>query len=378
MLLCSRDADFSAPDGPGQRHWASKAALRRARDEGGDGWVGCPAGRTAGAGRPQRRRAAGAGRVQRRAGLAGPGGRHGVRRPPAGPARGRRRRRPRPPAGIGRGRRGRRRPVPRPGPGPGRGGPGPGAHGSWRRTGGRRPRRPGTTRSPGLADQHQARAVLLGHTRDDQAESVLLGLLRGSGARALSGMAARRGIYRRPLLGLDRATTIAACAEAGLDPWADPHNNDPAYARVRARALLGELEARLGAGVRAGLARSAELLRADDEALAAWAERRLRPSPDRRPGREATAARLPGTRRAAGRDPQPRPASGRPARRCAGGRPDLGPASPPSTPSSWAGTARDRWTCRAASTGSGTVAGSSSPGTRRARTARTPSRSPEE
>jgi tRNA(Ile)-lysidine synthase len=123
------------------------------------------------------------------------------------------------------------------------------------------------------AAETPAAAVLLGHTRDDQAESVLLGLLRSSGGRALAGMARRRGVYRRPLLDLDRATTVAACAEAGLTPWSDPHNADPAYARARARALLAELEGRLGPGVRLGLARSADLLRADEEALAGWADR---------------------------------------------------------------------------------------------------------
>ncbi len=115
--------------------------------------------------------------------------------------------------------------------------------------------------------------MLLGHTADDQAESVLLGLLRGSGARSLAGMPRHRGPYRRPLLDLDRATTVAACAEAGLQPWDDPHNADPAYARARARTLLADLETRLGPGVRRGLARSAALLRADDEALSAWARR---------------------------------------------------------------------------------------------------------
>jgi tRNA(Ile)-lysidine synthase len=122
------------------------------------------------------------------------------------------------------------------------------------------------------ADRHGAAAVLLGHTRDDQAESVLLGLLRGSGARSLAGMASRRDRYRRPLLGLTRDTTGKACAEIGLEPWADPHNDDPAYARARARQLLRELEERLGDGVAPGLARSADLLRADDEALQAWAD----------------------------------------------------------------------------------------------------------
>lgn len=110
-------------------------------------------------------------------------------------------------------------------------------------------------------------AVLLGHTRDDQAEQVLLGLARGSGARSLSGMPARRGPYVRPLLGVARTTTVAACKEAGLTPWVDPHNSDPAYSRVRARALLLVLEAELGPGTVAALARSADLLREDADAL---------------------------------------------------------------------------------------------------------------
>ena len=110
-------------------------------------------------------------------------------------------------------------------------------------------------------------AVLLGHTRDDQAEQVLLGLARGSGARSLSGMPARRGPYVRPLLGLARATTVAACEAAGLTAWVDPHNSDPAYGRVRARALLPLLEAELGPGTVAALARSADLLREDADAL---------------------------------------------------------------------------------------------------------------
>jgi tRNA(Ile)-lysidine synthase len=110
-------------------------------------------------------------------------------------------------------------------------------------------------------------AVLLGHTRDDQAEQVLLGLARGSGARSLSGMPARRGPYVRPLLGLARATTAAACEAEGLTAWVDPHNSDPAYGRVRARALLPALETALGRGTVAALARSADLLRDDADAL---------------------------------------------------------------------------------------------------------------
>jgi len=126
-------------------------------------------------------------------------------------------------------------------------------------------------------------AVLLGHTRDDQAEQVLLGLARGSGARSLSGMPARRGPYVRPLLGVARSTTVAACAAEGLTAWLDPHNSDPAYGRVRARALLPVLEAGLGPGTVAALARSADLLREDADALddlAAQAREGLGPGQD--------------------------------------------------------------------------------------------------
>ena len=74
--------------------------------------------------------------------------------------------------------------------------------------------------------------VLLGHTLDDQAETVLLGLGRGSGPRSIAGMAASTPPYGRPLLGLRRADTEAACAAAGIQPWQDPHNADPAFVRV--------------------------------------------------------------------------------------------------------------------------------------------------
>ena len=118
-----------------------------------------------------------------------------------------------------------------------------------------------------VAERRGAVAILLGHTRDDQAEQVLLGLARGSGARSLAGMPARRGRLVRPFLGVARTTTAAACEAAGLKAWVDPHNSDPAYGRVRARALLPLLEAELGTGTIAALARSADLLREDADAL---------------------------------------------------------------------------------------------------------------
>ncbi|HMQ65769.1 MAG TPA: tRNA lysidine(34) synthetase TilS [Arachnia sp.] len=122
--------------------------------------------------------------------------------------------------------------------------------------------------------------VLLGHTLDDQAETVLLGLLRGSGARSLAGMAAVRGPFHRPLLGLRRSDTEAACRAWGVDWWADPMNEDPAFARVRARRALAELSEELGRDVAPALARTARLARADADLLDALADDAARPTPD--------------------------------------------------------------------------------------------------
>ncbi|MFW6091230.1 MAG: tRNA lysidine(34) synthetase TilS, partial [Actinomycetota bacterium] len=123
------------------------------------------------------------------------------------------------------------------------------------------------------ASRHGAAAVLLGQTRDDQAETVLLGLARGSGARSLAGMAPASGHYRRPLLDLPRET-VRSAVPAGLVPWEDPDNVDPAYARARVRhRVLPVLEAELGPGVAAALARTADLLRADADGLDEWADR---------------------------------------------------------------------------------------------------------
>jgi tRNA(Ile)-lysidine synthase len=118
------------------------------------------------------------------------------------------------------------------------------------------------------ADETGAAAILLGHTSDDQAETVLLGLARGSGARSLAGMPERSGRCLRPLLGIGRARTRAACAALGLEPWQDPQNADPAFARARVRhRLMPALEQELGPGVAQALARSARQLRADADYL---------------------------------------------------------------------------------------------------------------
>lgn len=116
-----------------------------------------------------------------------------------------------------------------------------------------------------------AECILLGHTRDDQAETVLLGLARGSGPRSLAGMPARRDSYRRPFLNLSRAVVRAAYPEAPV--WEDPHNHDPARARARVRhEVLPALELTLGPGVAEALARTAAQAQQDCDALDAWAD----------------------------------------------------------------------------------------------------------
>ena len=140
----------------------------------------------------------------------------------------------------------------------------------------------------GVAEALDAQ-VLLGHTLDDQAETVLLGLGRGSGARSIAGMAAVDGRYLRPLLGTRRATTAAACTSLGLPVWDDPHNRDPAFQRARLRhEVLPLLEDVLQGGVTEALARTGELLRDDLDALdhlaAAHLSQVVRPSSVDAPG----------------------------------------------------------------------------------------------
>ena len=124
-----------------------------------------------------------------------------------------------------------------------------------------------------VAAELDAKYVLLGHTRDDQAETVLLGLARGAGARSLSGMAELTGRYLRPLLGITRETMVQTCIDSELKVWNDPHNSEARFARVRVREqVLPVLEEQLGPGITEALARTADQLREDDEVLDHLAE----------------------------------------------------------------------------------------------------------
>lgn len=122
--------------------------------------------------------------------------------------------------------------------------------------------------------------ILTGHTMDDQAETVLLALARGSGARALSGIPARRGRIIRPFLSVRRKDTVAACQAQGLDPWMDPTNHadgGPRRSALRGKVMPALVDV-LGPGVVSGLARSAALLQADADELERQARTTMRKS----------------------------------------------------------------------------------------------------
>ena len=133
-----------------------------------------------------------------------------------------------------------------------------------------------TARYAALDAARAGMPVLLAHTLDDQAETVLLGLGRGSGARSIAGMRVADPPWYRPLLGLRRSQTHAACAELGIAAWDDPHNHDRRFTRVRLRReVLPLLEDVLGGGVAEALARTATALRSDGDLLDALADQAL-------------------------------------------------------------------------------------------------------
>jgi len=120
----------------------------------------------------------------------------------------------------------------------------------------------------GEAARVGAARIATGHTRTDQAETVLLRLARGAGARGLSAIPARRGRLIRPLLDRSRAEGLAFLARSGLAFRDDPSNATPRYARNRLRQRLWPLLLELNPAIEAALARTADLLREDERALA--------------------------------------------------------------------------------------------------------------
>jgi len=127
-----------------------------------------------------------------------------------------------------------------------------------------------------VAEETSAQAVLLGHTMDDQAETVILGLARGSGPSSISGMAQVSDLWWRPFLSLRRETTRQVCVDAGISWWDDPHNTDDRFLRPRVRhRVLDVMESELGPGVVEALSATAELVRADDDYLDALAAETL-------------------------------------------------------------------------------------------------------
>ncbi len=132
-----------------------------------------------------------------------------------------------------------------------------------------------------VVEQTGASAVLLAHTLDDQAETVLLGLARGSGTRSLAGIPRIRtenGVtYLRPLLEHTRAEIEEICVAEGLDPWHDPTNTDESLMRARVRhRIMPYLEQNLGGAVATSLARTAAIVGPDSEFLEASAREALR------------------------------------------------------------------------------------------------------
>ena len=126
-----------------------------------------------------------------------------------------------------------------------------------------------------FATKHNVALTMLGHTLDDQAETVLLGLARGSGAKSIAGMPTLSpdGKYLRPLLGITRKETVAYCEDVGLDYWSDPQNLDTKFSRVKVRLnVLPVLEEELGPGIASALSRTAEILQDDLEYLEAQAD----------------------------------------------------------------------------------------------------------
>ena len=114
--------------------------------------------------------------------------------------------------------------------------------------------------------------ILTGHNLDDQAETVLLGLTRGSGLRSIAGMQLVDGQIVRPLLEISKSELRQACLDTGVSYWEDPHNQDSSFTRVRIRKLMELIDSELGPGVPAALARTAALASEADDYLTTGAQ----------------------------------------------------------------------------------------------------------
>lgn len=118
------------------------------------------------------------------------------------------------------------------------------------------------------ADDYNLSAILIGHTKNDQAEQTFLGMLRGSGTRSLSGIRETRGIYHRPFLNsLSRADTQKVCEENNYDYWCDPHNDHLMYKRVGIRKMIKTVEETTGTSIVDPLVRTAQISAEDADAL---------------------------------------------------------------------------------------------------------------
>jgi tRNA(Ile)-lysidine synthase len=153
-----------------------------------------------------------------------------------------------------------------------------------------------------VARKESAQMVLTGHTMDDQAETVLLNLLRGSGVEGLAGIEPVRVLNNRqatllvrPLLNWARhADTEKYCAERGIVPRSDEMNLDEKYSRVRVRRRLLPLMETFNRRVVEALSRTALLLRDDATALSAAADQLLEQASDHAPGQEGAKNKSPG------------------------------------------------------------------------------------
>ena len=119
-----------------------------------------------------------------------------------------------------------------------------------------------------LVNEFNAKAVLLAHTQDDQAETMLMRLTRGSGAKSLSAMKEVSGKYLRPFLHIRKQVLVVALEKENISYWQDPANTNYKFLRAKVRhELMPKLIEVLGDSAIDSLDRTSELLKEDNEAL---------------------------------------------------------------------------------------------------------------